>query len=74
MVKSTDPKLWTDDRVTILSFHVDNPVFVRRLIRKGMETKDLVLAKVSGLERIEMEDQTGSATNTVRTSDTTGVG
>lgn len=55
VLQSTDAALRKGDCVQICSFRVGYPVYVRRLLRDGLPLKACVLAKVSGIERIETD-------------------
>ncbi len=55
VLQSTDTTLRADDRVQICSFRIGYPVYVRSLLRDGQPLRACVLAKVSGIERIETD-------------------
>lgn len=55
VLQSTDTALRKGDCVQICSFRVGYPVYVRSLLRDGLPLKSCILAKVSGVERIETD-------------------
>ncbi len=53
--QSADSHLRTDDVATIRSFRVSYPLFIHQILREGTKLPAYVAAKVSGIERIEMD-------------------